>query len=250
MELSKESKDFIGRLQVYLMASGKKEKEIEEITEELEDHLLEAERRGKSIEDVVGNSPKEYMGQFSQEMKLDKGMIFKVIPVIYIGALAYLLIGEIMDGGVEFSLLEAVGYPVIFLFIIGIYSAGLRYISSHQSARWKEWLIYAVAGVLPMGSFGALIVLNNYFNTPAVEFGTVGNILAFLVAAAVFVGMAVWSKLWLPIIIPILLFVPEYLIGLTGLSTSTQLTLTSILILTGPLIYFIIVYKKEHSSST
>ncbi|MFZ0368905.1 MAG: DUF1129 family protein [Halobacillus sp.] len=250
MELSKESKDFIGRLQVYLMASGKKEKEIEEITEELEDHLLEAERRGKSIEDVVGNSPKEYMEQFSQEMKLDKGMIFKVIPLIYIGALAYLLIGEIMDGGVEFSLLEAVGYPVIFLFIIGIYSFGLRYISSSQPARWKEWLIYGICGIVPVGSFIALIFMNNHFNTPAIEFGKVGNMLAFLVAAAIFIGMALWSKLWLPIIIPILLFVPEYLIGLTGLSTSMQLTLTSILIFAGPLIYFLIVYKTEHSSST
>lgn len=27
-------------------------------------------------------------------------------------------------------------------------------------------MIYAVAGIIPMGSFGALIVLNNYFNTP------------------------------------------------------------------------------------
>ncbi|ASF41261.1 hypothetical protein CEH05_19665 [Halobacillus halophilus] len=250
MELSKESKDFIGRLQLYLMASGKKEKEIEEITEELEDHLLEAERRGKSVQDVVGQSPKEYMEQFSREMILDKRMIFKFIPAICIGALAYLLMGEILDGGVEISILEIIGYPVIFLIIIGLLSFFLRYISSHQLARWKEWMIYAVAGIIPMGSFGALIVLNNYFNTPAVEFGKIGNILAFLVAAAVFVGIAVWSKLWLPIIIPILLFVPEYLIGLTGLSASTQLTLTSIFILAGPLIYFIIVYKKEHSSST
>lgn len=78
MELSKESKDFIGRLQLYLMASGKKEKEIEEITEELEDHLLEAERRGKSVQDVVGQSPKEYMEQFSREMILDKRMILNL----------------------------------------------------------------------------------------------------------------------------------------------------------------------------
>ncbi|MGP4077466.1 DUF1129 family protein [Halobacillus sp. K22] len=249
MELSKESKDFIGRLQMYLMASGKKEKEIEEITGELEDHLLEAEQRGKSVEDVVGNSPKEYMEQFSQEMKLDKGMIFKVIPVIYIGALAYLLIGEILDGGVEFSLIEAVGYPVIFLFIIGIYSVGLRYISSHKPARWKEWLVYGVAGIVPVGSFIVLIFLDKYLDPPAFEFGTVGNTIAFFVAAAVFIGMALWSKLWAPIIIPLLLFVPEYLIGLTGLSTSTQLTLTSLLIFAGPLIYFLIVYKKDHSSS-
>ncbi|SFF63990.1 Uncharacterized membrane-anchored protein [Halobacillus alkaliphilus] len=250
MELSKESEDFIGRLQVYLMASGKKEKEIEEITEELKDHLHEAERRGKGIEDVVGNSPKEYMEQFSQEMPLDKGMIFKVIPLIYIGALAYLLIGEIMDGGVEFSLLEAVGYPVIFLFIIGIYSFGLRYISSSRPARWKEWLIYGIAGFAPMGSFVALVFFNNQFSTPTVEFGTAGNVLTFLFAAAVFIGMALWSKLWAPIIIPVLLFVPEYLIGLTELSTSTKLILTSSFILIGPLVYFLILFKKENKSST
>ena len=40
--LSKESRKFLGDLRVYLISSGKNEKETNEIIGELEDHLMEA----------------------------------------------------------------------------------------------------------------------------------------------------------------------------------------------------------------
>ena len=61
IELSTQSRDFLDNLRTYLFASGKNEHEISEIVEELEIHLNEAESNGKSIEDIVGNSPQEYM---------------------------------------------------------------------------------------------------------------------------------------------------------------------------------------------
>jgi hypothetical protein len=39
MKLSRESRDFLENLRLYLFSSGKNEKEMEEIIEELEDHL-------------------------------------------------------------------------------------------------------------------------------------------------------------------------------------------------------------------
>lgn len=69
INLSQESNRFIEDLRVYLYSSGKKESEIHEIIEELEVHLFEAEANGKSIKQVVGNSPKLYMQSISKEMK-------------------------------------------------------------------------------------------------------------------------------------------------------------------------------------
>ena len=43
MELSDKSRKFIDDLRLYLFSSGKNDQEIKEITEELEDHLHEAE---------------------------------------------------------------------------------------------------------------------------------------------------------------------------------------------------------------
>ncbi|GGN57295.1 HAAS domain-containing protein [Oceanobacillus indicireducens] len=51
--LSKESQIFIENLRVYLSSSRKNIDEIEEITNDLKIHLLEAERNGKPIEKVV-----------------------------------------------------------------------------------------------------------------------------------------------------------------------------------------------------
>jgi len=54
---------------VYLFSSRKKDAEIDDIIHELEDHLYEAERKDKSIEHIIGSSPKEYMQSISKEMK-------------------------------------------------------------------------------------------------------------------------------------------------------------------------------------
>ena len=42
MKLSREAAAFIDNLHLYLLSSGKKDKEINEIVEELTDHLREA----------------------------------------------------------------------------------------------------------------------------------------------------------------------------------------------------------------
>ena len=86
MELSDKSRKFVDDLRLYLFSSGKNDQEIREIAEELEDHLHEAERNGKSIEQIVGASPKEYMVSISSEMNIDYRALAKYIPLIFIGS--------------------------------------------------------------------------------------------------------------------------------------------------------------------
>jgi uncharacterized membrane-anchored protein len=58
--LSNKSERFLVELRMHLMSKGKNDNEINEITEELEDHLLQAEAEGKDVTHIVGESPKEY----------------------------------------------------------------------------------------------------------------------------------------------------------------------------------------------
>ncbi|MGG1574580.1 hypothetical protein [Fictibacillus sp. NRS-1165] len=90
MELSKQSQEFLQNLRLYLFSSGRKKSEIEEITEELGDHLREAERNGKSITHIIGQSPEQYMESIAKEMKVDYFGWSKVIPVLISGAFACL----------------------------------------------------------------------------------------------------------------------------------------------------------------
>ncbi|MFD9625270.1 hypothetical protein [Peribacillus muralis] len=68
--LSNESQLFLENLRLYLFSSGKKTEEVEDIMEELAAHLFEAERNDKSVEHIIGRSPKEYMKLLSDECLL------------------------------------------------------------------------------------------------------------------------------------------------------------------------------------
>lgn len=89
MHISMESRDFLENLRVYLISSGKKEIEINEIIEELEDHLYEAEKNGKKIDDIIGKSPKEYMEQVANEISFDLKGVVKFIPIVIICFYSY-----------------------------------------------------------------------------------------------------------------------------------------------------------------
>src|SRR5690625_6067575 len=71
LKLSNKSKEFLDNLRIYLFSSGKKSDEIDDIVEELEIHLHEAERNGKPIEKVIGKTPEAYMEMISDEMMID-----------------------------------------------------------------------------------------------------------------------------------------------------------------------------------
>ena len=246
MSVSKESKSFLENLRLYLFASGKNEQEIEEIVGELEDHLYEAEKNGKSVEDIIGKTPKEYMSKLANEMPFDLLGVFKYLPVIILGAFSYLILGDAIGEGIAYSLLELVGYPIIFLSFIFLTAVLFKYLASNKMSKTKEWSIFGILGFTPMALFTALIFLDKHYITPVIHFGTVGNSIAVVASILIFIGSAVWSKMWMPIILPIILILPELVIDMTNFQENTQLILTSIFIPLCFLIYFLTILKVEN----
>src|SRR5690625_7864041 len=87
-EVSKQSKEFLENLRLYLFSSGKKSRDIEEIVEEIEVHLYEAEQKGKPIEKIIGKSPKEYMEMVSDEMTLEYASWIKYMLIMEIDSIS------------------------------------------------------------------------------------------------------------------------------------------------------------------
>ncbi|GGD22522.1 HAAS domain-containing protein [Pontibacillus salipaludis] len=249
MKVSKESQQFLDNLRIYLLSSGKNEQEINEIVEELEDHLYEAERNGKDVEDIIGQSPKEYMNQVADEMPLDLKGVLKYIPIILIGAFSFILIDDAIRGTMEYSLLELIGYPFIFfinLFIM--FRIAFRYLAISSLSETKQWLLLSLVGMVPTSLFIVIYYVDRSFQTPSIEFGNVGVTVAVAFAIATLIGITLWSKSWVTIIIPILLFLPRIFINMTSIEDNTKLIVSGILPLVLVGTYLFIVSKRQQHS--
>ncbi|WP_276917380.1 HAAS domain-containing protein [Aneurinibacillus aneurinilyticus] len=253
MNLSKKSIDFLENLRAYLFSSRKNEKEIEGIIREVEDRLYEAEKNGENVDDIIRKASKEYMAQLTNEMSSDFEGLIKFIPIMILGAMSYILMGDAIRGEIEYSLLDLIGYPFIFLFSLFLTVALFKYATSNKIPKIKEWLIVGILGITPMILSLLLFYLNSYYELSVIQVGVVGNVIAIVVSSLVFIGIAIWSKTWVTIILPIILFLPEILINMTNLQESTKLILNSIFI---PLcvasflvIYVLILWKMEKNKT-
>lgn len=221
--LSKESRKFLGDLRVYLISSGKNEKETNEIIGELEDHLMEAEKNEKSIEHIIGHSPKIYMEQLSKEMPVDYKSWIKYLPLIILGAFSIIIIGDVFDGALSYSLLEILGSIGISLLFLAVVSITFRYVSVNQLSTVNELIIFMLVGGIPISLFVGLIFLDRAVASPAISFGITGTIIIAVITIISLIALSYWAKTWVLLIIPAFLSLPDFLLGFTMMGESTRL---------------------------
>lgn len=236
-ELSEQSKIFIDNLRVYLFSSGKNSDEIKEIIEELENHLSEAEKRGKPIEKIIGKSPKEYMETISNEMVIDYRTWFKYILLIVIGAFSITIISDVFEGALSYSILEIIGHIVISAIFIFSVLKGFKYTSTIKRSFWKEIGILYPIVILPGALFIGLIFLNRAVDTPIIQFGHTASIIIGIITMLFIIGMSLWAKTWILIIVVAVLTLPDYLLSQTSLPYETQLIISSVIMFGGIGIY-------------
>ncbi|WP_373921353.1 HAAS domain-containing protein [Peribacillus muralis] len=242
--LSKDSRHFLENLRLYLIANGKNTDEIEEIVEELGVHLLEAEGKDKSVEHIVGSSPKEYMEQISAEMPVDFKGYLKYIVMILFGAASYLVMDRALNGGIEFSFLELIGYPLAGLLSIVVYLISFRYLASHTLSMVRQSVLLFSLGIISIALFASVVILSGIYGTPFVKLENTGNVVALIAAISIFIILSLWSKTWISIIIPILLFGPGLMMDNTDYQESLKLVLSSLITMLGILLYCGITLKK------
>lgn len=247
--LSKDSQDFLENLRLYLFSSGKKDGEINGIVEELEDHLIEAEKRGKSVQHIVGSSPKAYMKQLSDEMPFDFKWL-SYFPVIILGAFAFVLLENASNGGVQYSLLQVIGYPVAVLLLTLVYMKAFKFLASRGRSKVKNGMIFFLLGCTPIALFSGILLADKTYKTPTVvDLGTTGNIMAAIIAATIFIALAFWSKTWFIIVIPAMLLVPEILVGMTSFEKGTKGVMTLSIIIVVIATYYGFTMKRAKETS-
>ncbi|MCT2535511.1 hypothetical protein NC661_21245 [Aquibacillus koreensis] len=245
MTISTQSKEFLENLRLYLFSSGKNETEIEEIVGELADHLSEAEAHGKNVDDIIGGTPKAYMEQIASEMSLDLRSWLKYIPVLIIGVFAYDLLGSALRGGIEYSLLTLGGNIFILLLFLSLTVVIFKYVASKKLSKTKEYALFAILGFTPMILFFGLIFLDRYVETPSYKFSSTGNMIAIIVAILAFIVISVWGKTWISIILPLFLFLPEFIMNITDVQEELKLIISGIVVPLCIGIYFFIALKLE-----
>ncbi len=248
MELSAESREFIENLRVYLFATGKSEKEIEEIVRELADHLYEAEKRGKSVQNVIGMSPKAYMEEIAREMRFDYKEWTKYGIMIILGFFAFILMNDISELRANYSWIQMIGYPLVGALIIFAMMKLFQFMAANRFPKMKEMMLLGSFSLFSIFLFVAVIILDKRYGEVVIEIQGFYAFLLFLIAAGIFVGLALWSKSWVMIIVPVLLFFPELVMRLFITDDPVSLMVVNFISLLSILVVFIYSLKSERKA--
>ncbi|MGX5387670.1 DUF1129 domain-containing protein [Bacillus thuringiensis] len=210
MNVSKEGEKFLIDTKVYLITKGIKEEEVDAFLEDAELHLIEGEKKGKTVRDIFGDSPKEYAEELAKEMEKDKSGSIKTILGMIIGIGGYWLLTNILfeSSNHEFVLtnVKLIGYPIILMVTV----AGVIFafkMSSFKS-KIKEFSIIYVAALLPILLLVLLMFMNKWYGTPVLQLTTMQSyILAGIILLVLLIGEAYilgWIGI-LAVIIPLLI---------------------------------------------
>ena len=210
MNVSKEGEKFLIDTKVYLITKGIKEEDVDAFLEDAELHLIEGEKKGKTVSDIFGDSPKEYAEELAKEMEKDKGGSIKSILGMIIGIGGYWLLTNILfeSPNHEFTLtnVQLIGYPIVLMItIVGIIFA---FKMSSFKSKIKEFSIIYVAALLPILLLVLLMFMNKWYGTPVLQLTTIQSyILAGIVLLVLLIGEAYilgWIGM-LVVIIPLLI---------------------------------------------
>lgn len=245
MKLSKESEEFIANLKMYLMTSGKNDKEIDEIADELRGHLEDAESRGKSLDSVTGGSPETYLKNLSSEMKTDVFGVVKALPMLVLLVLAYFITGSAIRGDLSFSMLTLISYPVVTFFSFAAYIYFFRKMSVRNWSTKKELLIFVAIQIVTVIALSALLFFDTFIGEPLY---TPSREMMWIIAAlgvAVFIASAIWSKTWITIVLPLFLFGPDFVMQFIQVDEIQRLVISASSMYVGLAIVILVLYLQN-----
>ncbi|MED0871903.1 DUF1129 domain-containing protein [Bacillus mobilis] len=210
MKVSKEGEKFLIDTKVYLITKGIKEEDVDAFLEDAELHLIEGEKKGKTVKDIFGDSPKAYAEELAKEMEKDKGGSIKTILGMVIGIGGYWLLTNILfeSPNHEFTLtnVQLIGYPIVL--VITIVGTIFAFKMSSFKSKIKEFSIIYVAALLPILLLVLLMFMNKWYGTPVLQLTTIQSyILAGVILLALLIGEAYilgWIGI-LAVIVPLLI---------------------------------------------
>ncbi|MCF3943765.1 DUF1129 family protein [Oceanobacillus alkalisoli] len=197
--LSKEAERFIIELRMYLLSKGKNEKEMDEIIVELEDHLIQAETEGKSVKDVTGDSPREYMKSIGEELGFDARQFIILAPMSALLILAFLLFTPALWGDFTLSKVGLWGMGIATVLSFTLY--GFLFVKVLPRFFHSKGF-YLIAGLAYLLVFGIFIIVEILDKNPFFIATPMQNNLIVISCITIFIIWAIYAKSWITIIVP------------------------------------------------
>ncbi|AVM23506.1 HAAS domain-containing protein [Bacillus pumilus] len=225
--VSKETRHVLLELKLYLISKGKNEDEIDELMDELTTHAVEAEKDGKTGEDVFGGDPRSYADELAKELSGNHKDWVPFVSAFLIGSLFYMILSDAISQSLSYSLYALIGYPLVLvanvIMIIVMFRA-----SAFQAGR-RVFLYFWILGIFQLTSMVTIKLLDQKLGTPLLVL-TSGQrwavILLMLLCIIVFNAILKANVFSL---IPIIFFGPQLLFEWLGWTSPSVLLLQSLL---------------------
>mgnify|MGYP001954340353 CR=1 FL=1 len=242
-----KSEAFIDNLRMYLMMSGKNEQEIKELIGELEGHLIETEKNGRSINDIIDQTPEQYMASLKQEMKTDYNRLIKFLPLYFLGVIAYFLIGPAISGEFELNIIQVIGIPMLAVMGLGIYVYFLQNAGRKQYSKKKFFIGSMIASAIVTTLAILIIVGSTIFVKPFYIGDTTSDVIVIVICSCIFIVTAIWSKSWISIWIPVFLIIPNVFTRFTdwGVESILMISMASFVLMFVVIIVNILIREKK-----
>lgn len=209
MTISKEGREFLDGLHIYLISTGKNEKEIKEFMEEAEVHLIEGEKRGKTVEDIFGTSPKAYADQVAKEMSYNIKNLLGLFGLFMLGAFSYIFLSDAVYGHLSYSWYSIIGYPVIIIGTLMFYVFAFRFGAFRPERTMK--IAFVIFTFIQFGLFVATFLLNRLAGEPVLVIDPSWRWPILLVCLAIILILNITTRTFALILFPFFIFGPELL---------------------------------------
>ncbi|WP_369900087.1 NADH dehydrogenase subunit [Bacillus manliponensis] len=201
--LSVESEKFLLELRMYLTKYGKKDEDINEVVEELEGHLMEAEKRGKSVESIIGQSPKQYMKSIGEELPMDKRGLLVLIPSSILLLLAYVCYIPALTENFKISKnILLFGSPFIILVLVMYALTVFKGVPKVYPSPKHTFLLLGVASIISIiGWLGFYYWLDSQVDTNYFVATTQQNYMIVALCIFIFIAYSFYTKSWITILV-------------------------------------------------
>lgn len=256
--LSKEAEKFLREFRVEMMAHGKQDEAIDDMEAELEDHLIQAEQDGKSVESITGGSVKEYLKNISGEMPVVNN-IKRYITLFIVYLAGILTVPTLIAGTFEWTLSNLLYYAIII--VLGplvLYAVFKKIIVNYTSFRtekidFKGYASIFVFSILFMAFLvGSLFLVRNYPLVTFFEPASGVNITIGFILLAVLVIGSLLMKQWFYAVLAFLLAAPEIIAQIFadgGPQSENYIIISSIVLLVVAILLFGGMYLRNRKDA-
>ncbi|MCC9089377.1 HAAS domain-containing protein [Bacillus pumilus] len=245
--VTKETRHILLELKLYLISKGKNEDEIDEVMDELTTHAVEAEKDGKSGEDIFGGDPRGFADELAKELSRHHKDWVPFVSAFLIGSLFYMILADAVSQSLSYSWYALIGYPLILVANVIITIVMFR-ASAFQTSR-RAFFYFWILGIFQLTAMITVKLLDQKLGTPLLVLTSSqrwGVILLMLLCIVVFNAIL---KANVVSLIPIIFFGPQLIFEWIGWTSPSVLLLTSLLSVVILILLTLVVLRRTNKKN-